>query len=82
MSRVVDGRYIFEDEEKRYFQRTMRGLEHFMGVKVVTYCVMSNHFHLLLRVPDTRDVLSGEEVSDEALVELIRPLYGKENAKK
>jgi len=44
MSRVVDGRFIFADVEKRFFVRTMRGLEHFMGVRIVTFCVTSNHF--------------------------------------
>ncbi len=29
----------------------MRRLEEFHGVKVITYCLMSNHFHLLLEVP-------------------------------
>jgi len=29
----------------------MRRLEEFSGVQVVTYCLMENHFHLLVRVP-------------------------------
>ena len=37
MSRVVDGRFIFGEEEKRFFVRTMRGLEHLMGVRIVTF---------------------------------------------
>jgi len=81
MSRVVDGRYIFEEKEKAYFRKIMRGLEHFTGCRVITYCLMSNHFHILLQVPDERDVKTGAEVSDEELVAMIRPLYGAESAK-
>jgi putative transposase len=34
----------------------MRKLEAFLGLRVVTYAVMSNHFHLLVEEPD-RDQL-------------------------
>ncbi|MFV0415208.1 MAG: transposase, partial [Chthoniobacterales bacterium] len=51
ISRVIEKRFILEDEEKAYFYALMRRLERFMGVEIVTYCLMSNHFHLLLRVP-------------------------------
>jgi len=81
MSRVVDGRYIFEEKEKAYFRKIMRGLEHLTGCRVIAYCLMSNHFHILLQVPDERDVKPGSEVSDEELVAIIRPLYGAESAK-
>jgi len=81
MSRVVDGRFIFGDIEKRYFRRVMRGLERMMGVRVITYSLMSNHFHLLLRVPDTDDLKPSEEVSDAELVEMVRPLFGAEHAR-
>ena len=30
----------------------MRRLERFTGVQVVTFCLMGNHFHLLVRVPE------------------------------
>ena len=29
----------------------MRAYEYLLGVEVLTHCVMSNHFHLLVRVP-------------------------------
>ncbi len=52
ISRVVDKNYIFGQAEKRHFHFLMRRLERFCGVQVLTYCLMSNHFHLLVRVPD------------------------------
>ncbi len=51
VSRIVDRRQVIGDAEKRYFLHWMRRLEAFSGVQVLTYCLMSNHFHLLVRVP-------------------------------
>jgi len=50
-SRVVDQRHIFGESEKEEFVRMMRSLAAFHGVEILTFCVMSNHFHILLRVP-------------------------------
>jgi len=74
MSRVVDKRFIFDDAEKRYFHRTMRKLEAFLGVRVITYCLMSNHFHVLLEVPDPEMMT---ELTVEQLLELLPTLYSK-----
>ena len=63
MSRVVNGEFVFGDEEKFFFRMTMRKLERFMGVKILTYCIMSNHFHILLEVPEVKN-LSDEEILD------------------
>ncbi len=68
MSRVVDRQFIFDREEKEFFRKTMRRLEAFLEVQIVTYCLMSNHFHLLLDVPappsvdDSRQRLTPEEL--------------------
>ena len=56
ISRVVDRNFIFGEVEKRHFAIWMRKLEQFCGVQVVTYCLMSNHFHLLVKVPDPRSI--------------------------
>lgn len=50
VSRVVDRAYKFGDKEKAVFVKIMRQMECFCGVEVLSYCVMSNHFHLLVRV--------------------------------
>ena len=50
VSRVVDRDYKFGDKEKAVFVKMMRQYEQFCGVEVLSYCVMSNHFHLLVRV--------------------------------
>lgn len=51
LSRVVDRRFIFDVEEKEQFVALMREYEEFCEVRVLTYCLMSNHFHILLEVP-------------------------------
>jgi REP element-mobilizing transposase RayT len=44
----------------------------FAGVQVLAYCVMSNHLHLLLRVPVV------EALSDEALLSRYEAYYGND----
>lgn len=75
MSRVVDRRYIFGEEEKEFFRLTMRKLEAFTGVRVLTYCVMSNHWHVLLEVPFS------DELSNEEVFKRIDGFYSKQRAK-
>lgn len=51
ISRVVNRSFAFGPLEKEHFVREMRRYERFCGVRIVTYCVMSNHFHVLTEVP-------------------------------
>jgi REP element-mobilizing transposase RayT len=54
----------------------MREYEQFCGVRVLTYCVMSNHFHLLIEVPER----PMEPLTDEALIRMLARLSGINNA--
>ena len=77
VSRVVDKEFrLGEEEVKEKFVELMREYERFCGVKVVTYCVMSNHFHILLEVPER----PREPLGDKAVVELLRGLSGMTEA--
>ncbi len=40
-----------DDESKDQFLKIVRAYEDLLGVEVLTFCIMSNHFHLLVRVP-------------------------------
>ena len=71
ISRVVDRRFVFGPEEKEQFVEFMRLYERFCGVRVVTYCVMSNHFHVLVEVPQRPT----EAPDDEALLRLLAAVY-------
>jgi REP element-mobilizing transposase RayT len=61
MSRVVDRRMIMGELEREKFCELMRGAEVFSGVRVITYAVMSNHFHILTEVP-VRQVVDEAEI--------------------
>jgi len=51
MSRTTGGELLFGDEEKEGFCKIMWRMARFSGVEILTYAVMGNHFHLLIRVP-------------------------------
>lgn len=75
VSRVVDRRRVFGDREKEVFRKILRNQEAFTGVRVVTYCLMSNHFHLLLEVPD-RERLA--PLDEQQLLDVLPLLYDGE----
>ena len=52
MSRTRAGAVFFDEMEKEALVRLIRKMSQFSGIEVLTYCVMANHFHLLVREPD------------------------------
>lgn len=73
ISRVVDRRLAFERDEKERFRMFMRMYETFTGCRVVSYCLMSNHFHLLLEVPPP----PVDGFTDGELLERLRAIYSE-----
>jgi len=71
ISRVVERRFVFEEWECEAFRMFFRMYENFSGCWILAYCVMSNHFHLLLEVPRMADGV----LSDEELLQRIAGLY-------
>ena len=63
--------FVIGSEEKEFFRKTMRKLEAFAGLRVLTYCIMSNHFHILLEVPEPTSL------SDDDLCLRMSALYSK-----
>ena len=51
VTRVVDRRFAFEKEDKEKLRTFMRMQENFTGCRVLAYCIMCNHVHLLFEVP-------------------------------
>ena len=51
ISRIVDRRFVLGNGEREHFRMLMRMVENFSGCRVLSYCIMSNHFHILLEVP-------------------------------
>ena len=61
-SRVVHRQLLFSSDAKEEFRKFMRMYERFSGCRVLSYCVMTNHFHILLEVPPLPEIGSGGEV--------------------
>ena len=73
ISRVVDRRFVLGTEEKEKFRTLMRMQENFTGCRVLSYCLMDNHFHLLLEVPP----MAEGGISDEELLKRLSAIYGE-----
>ncbi len=76
ISRVVDRQFVLGREEKDMFVRMMRQYETFCGVRVLSYCIMSNHFHLLVEVPP-KEKGAAVTLSDEDFLARLKPMYSK-----
>jgi putative transposase len=73
ISRVVDRRFVLGTEEKEKFRTLMRMQENFTDCRVLSYCLMDNHFHLLLEVPPKAE----GGISDEELLKRLSAIYGE-----
>jgi len=73
LSRVVGGERLLGDLEKEKLRQMLWQQAAFSGVEVITYCLMSNHIHLLLRVPGT------VTATDAELVERAVAFYGRKS---
>jgi hypothetical protein len=80
MSRICDGLPYFDETDKEALTIVLRKLARFSGIKLLTYCVMGNHFHALVRVPEREEWLRQFEGSagEERLMRHLRLLYSKE----
>ncbi len=75
VSRCCLKQFLFQDEEKSVFVSMMRRVAAFAGIDILTHCVMSNHFHILVRVPSPRPI------SETELLARVAILYGNARAK-
>ena len=72
-TRCVDRKYFFrEPEVKEEIRNIFKKLEIFLNVDITAYCIMCNHYHLLLDVPDPKTV---EPLTVDSLLELLPILY-------
>ena len=79
MSRTCGGDVFFDDVEKEALRRLLWKMSEFCGVRLITYCIMGNHFHALLEVP-RKDIwlqrFSGPQ-GELRLFDHLRTLYSK-----
>ena len=71
VSRTVGGQFLLDDAAKHHLVELLFPLAQFCGVEVLTYCILSNHFHLLLRIP------SPSHLPDSLLLHRAEAFYGK-----
>jgi len=71
ISRIVGGQFLLDDLGKEKLAQILLQLARFCGIEVITYCMMANHFHLLLRVPPR------QEIPDAELLQRLEDFYGK-----
>jgi putative transposase len=73
LSRIVDRRFVLGAAEKEKFRTLMRIQEKFTGCRVTSYCLMDNHFHLLLEVPPMAEA----GLSDDRLLKRLSAIYSE-----
>ena len=70
MSYTVSDEFYLGDIEKEKLFQIIRSFSKLYFVKVLTYCLMSNHFHLLIKME------TGTELSNLELESRLRDFYG------
>jgi REP element-mobilizing transposase RayT len=71
ISRIVNGEFLLRDSDKEVLRRHLHQVAIFCGVEIITYAILSNHFHVLVRVPPTKDISNAE------LLRRYKALYPK-----
>ena len=74
MSRCALKQFLLGEDDKRAFVSMLHRIAAFSGIEVLTYCVMSNHFHVLVHVPRS------EAPDEEELLTRVAFLYGHERS--
>jgi len=56
----VNGEFLFDDEAKEVLRQQLWRISDYCGVQIVTYAILSNHFHVLVVVPKKVPLDDGE----------------------
>ena len=75
MSRIVGKQSLLGYLEREVLRKQIWQLADFCGIEVLTYAVLGNHFHVLIRVPEKVDI------DDNELVRRVEVLYGEAKAR-
>lgn len=71
ISRVVERPFAFGAEGKEKFCRLMPMMENLTSCRVLSYCLISNHFHIFLGVPPA----AVDGLSNSALLKRFEVFY-------
>ena len=75
VTRVVGGAMLLDNQAKEELREQLWYVAKFCGVEILTYCIMTNHFHVLVRVPRRQQVNDGE------LLFRYSKLYGRQKGR-
>ena len=72
MSRTALGGFPLEDVEKDFLLHLIKGLGKVFFAEILGFCIMGNHFHILIRMhPDSK-------YTDEQIVKRYKLFYGRD----
>ena len=60
MTRTVNGERLLDDPAKEVLRKQLWQIADYCGVQIITYAILSNHFHVLLRVPRKSESVDAE----------------------
>jgi putative transposase len=60
ISRTVNGEWLFDDVAKEVLRKQLWQVAEYCGLQIVTYVILSNHFHVLVRVPQREGITDAE----------------------
>jgi putative transposase len=69
MTRVVNGERVIHDVAKDVLRKQLWQVADYCGVQILTYAILTNHFHVLVRVPQL------SAITDAELLRRYRVLY-------
>jgi REP element-mobilizing transposase RayT len=75
ITRVVGGAMLLDRRAKEVLRKQIRYMADFCGVEVLTFAIMTNHFHVLVRIPEMA------VVADEELIRRFSLLYSADRGK-
>ena len=63
ISRIANRAFYLTDEERTRFVERLWRVAKFSGIEVLAYCFMSNHFHLLVHLPEAPELRAALGIS-------------------
>ncbi|MDR1284020.1 MAG: transposase, partial [Opitutaceae bacterium] len=71
ISRTINGEHLLDAATREVFRKQMWQIADYCGVEIITYAILANHFHILIRIPQK------QPVTDAELLRRYKVLYPK-----
>jgi putative transposase len=60
VTRTVNGEHLLDDQAREVLRKQIWQVAEYCGVQILTYAILSNHFHVLVRVPQREEIANAE----------------------